>query len=222
MVTVLPLPAATVGAALKTTLLLPRSSFAVAPAVMLRLDERSFVLPTSHRSLAPSATAITAVAGRAPDSRPIVPPATSTRMSCLKRLTLPPMTQTPAPSMVRVLSPLPAARSAALRLARKTFVPLLLAVSLSSGAAPERAILASSVKVSAAAPVPAAMPAEPLTVKLRAVLVAVVPVNSSVAPAERTSLEGSVRAVTPSGLAEVPLPKSDTATVPPAAWVAPV
>ena len=215
---VLPEPV-TVGAVVNTTLLAPRSSLAVEPAATSRLT--GVVLPASQRTVALLATANVAPEGKAPDSRPIVEPApVSMRISLLKRfapLAPPPMTQTPVPSMARV------ARAVLLvsSVGAKRLVPVLLAVSLSAGAVPVVARMEEDVNSSVPVPV-AAMPAEPPTVKLRAVLALVEPLNSRVAPAERTSLVGSVRAVTPSGLALVPLPKSAMATVPAPMEVAPV
>ena len=65
---------------------------------------------------------------------------------------------------------------------------------------PTRAIFEAEVKMSGDAPLPVAIPADPSTVKLRDVVVAVVPVNSSVAPDARTSLVGSLSELAPSEL----------------------
>ena len=61
-------------------------------------------------------------------------------------------------------------------------------------------MIEDELKVSGAAAASTARAAEPLTVKLREVVVAVAPVNSRVAPLPRTSLVGSFRAEAPSEL----------------------
>ena len=200
------------GAVANVTLLLPRSSLAVALAATRRLAERSLELLPTQRSVVLLPTLRTASAGRAADSRPrVAPGAASIRTSFLKRLAGPPITHVPAPLMARsARATLPSARLAAKRLV----VPGLVAVSVSAGASPVVAMTAAEVNSRLPAPV-AEMPAEPPMVKLRVVTAAVPPLNSSVEPAPRTSFVGSERLVMPSGLAVVPSPKSAMAMVPP-------
>ena len=209
-------PAPMVGADAKVTVLLPRSSLAVAPAGMARREEMSSVLfePDQARR-APLPTSITDAAWvvlspSAPDTKPSVLPATSTRTSPLKRLAGPARIQRPAPSSLRVsIAGLPTASSASKRFTTFGFVE----ARVSSGAAPLSLMRESELKTRAPVPVAAIVP-EPSILKLRAVLTFVAPLNSSVAPALRTSFSGSARSVMPNGLAVVPLPKSATAIVP--------
>ena len=192
----------------KVTLLLPRSSLAVAPTGTERREEMSSEFVPDQASLEPLAISITelvkvAPMPRAPDSKPrVAPPPTSTRTSPLKRLAEPPRTHLPVPSMARLARPRPAAMSSAEIWASKRFTPLLLATSLSSGvgSAGSRAMIDDELKVSGAAAASTASAAAPLTVKLREVVVAVVPVNSRVAPLPRTSLVGSFSAEAPNEL----------------------
>ena len=97
---VVPLPEATTGAVLNTTLLLPRFSLAAVPATISSLT--AVVLPASQRTVALLATARVAPEGKALFSRPMVEPAPALmRISPLNRLELPPMTQVPVPATVR-------------------------------------------------------------------------------------------------------------------------
>jgi hypothetical protein len=126
------------------------------------------------------------------------------------------MTQTPVPSMARVASGLPLARVGAKRL-----VPVLLAESVRPGLSPVVARL--EVEVNSSVPVPvAAMPAVPPIVKLRAVLVLVEPLNSSLAPEPRVRLEGSLRSLAPSELLVSERKAALMTAVAPVAAVAPV